>query len=72
MVEPWQVLVDIGHYVTYNYNYLLMTLSEFKDFNEFTMAKTLLNLALHHTGYDDFQSRVIYQTFELTKKGQTF
>ena len=54
MVEPWQILVDIGHYVTYNYNYLLMTLSEFKDFNEFTMAKTLLNLALHHTGYDDF------------------
>jgi hypothetical protein len=45
VLEPWQVLVDIGHYCTYNYNYLLKVLEDFRDVNEMKMAKTLLHLA---------------------------
>jgi len=45
VLEPWQVLVDIGHYSTYNYNYLLKVLEDFRDVNEMKMAKTLLHLA---------------------------
>jgi hypothetical protein len=26
MVQPWQLLLDLGHYASYNYNYLVMTL----------------------------------------------
>jgi hypothetical protein len=26
MLEPWQVLLDLGHYASYNYNYLLIAL----------------------------------------------
>jgi hypothetical protein len=53
ILEPWQVLIDLGHFCTYNYNYLLKILEEFKDINEKTMAKTLLYLAQNHTGMDD-------------------
>ena len=53
MLEPWELLVDLGHFSTYNYNYLLMALSDFKDINEQTMARTLLYLSYYHTGLDD-------------------
>ena len=26
MLEPWQLLLDLGHMSTYNYNYLVMSL----------------------------------------------
>jgi len=42
MLEPWQLLMDLGHFCTYNYNYLVMTLSDFKEMNEKIMARTLL------------------------------
>lgn len=45
MLEPWQILLDLGHYATYNYNYLLMTFSDYKDISEVIMAKTLLHLS---------------------------
>ena len=61
--------MDLGHYSTYNYNYLLMALQDFKDINEKTMVKTLLYLSLHHTGTDDPNSRIVYNTFEANKKG---
>lgn len=69
MLEPWQLLLDLGHYSTYNYNYLLMSLQDFKDINEKTMVKTLLNLALYNTGTDDPNSRIAQNTFEASKKG---
>ena len=69
MLEPWQLLLDLGHFCSYNYNYLLMTLSDFKDINEKTMAKTLLHLAFNHTGTDDQTARIVYNTFEANKKG---
>lgn len=50
MLEPWQILVDLGHFASYNYNQLLKTLEDFKEINERTMAKTLINLAINHTG----------------------
>ena len=68
MLEPWQLLLDLGHFCSYNYSYLLMTLSDFKDINEKTMARTLLYLALNHTGTDDLTARIVYNTFEANKK----
>lgn len=53
ILEPWQLLVDIGHYCTYNYGYLLKVLEDFKDINEMKMARTLLHLAYNHTGIED-------------------
>lgn len=53
MLEPWQILVDLGHFSSYNYNFLVKTLEDFKDISERTMAKTILYLALNHTGQDD-------------------
>lgn len=50
MLEPWQILLDLGHMSSYNYNYLLLTLSEFKDINEKKMAKTLLQISIHNVG----------------------
>lgn len=58
MLEPWQLLVDLGHFSSYNYNYLLKILEDFKDINERTMARTLLQLAVHHTGCDDQASKI--------------
>jgi hypothetical protein len=69
MLEPWQLLLDLGHMSTYNYNYLLMALQEFRDINERVMVKTLLQLAVHNTGTDDPHTRVVYNTFEANKKG---
>ena len=48
-----------------------MALSDFKDINEKTMAKTLLYLSLNHTGTDDLTARIVYNTFEANKKGDT-
>jgi hypothetical protein len=42
ILEPWQVLFDLGHYSSYNYNTLSQVLSEFKEISERVMAKTLL------------------------------
>ena len=53
MLEPWQVLIEIGHYCTYNYSYLLKVLEEFKEMNELRMAKTLLYLSKNHIGTED-------------------
>jgi hypothetical protein len=35
------------------------------------MVKTLLYLSLHNTGTDDPNSRIVYNTFEANKKGDT-
>ncbi len=53
ILEPWEVLLDLGHFASYNYNYLLTSISEFRDMSEKVMARTLLQLSAHHTGYDD-------------------
>lgn len=70
VLEPWEVLLDLGHYATYNYNYLLNCLTDFKDINEKVMARTILHLSLNHTGYDDLNSRVVYTLYESNKKNQ--
>jgi hypothetical protein len=48
-----------------------MTLQDFKDINEKTMAKTLIQLSLNHTGCDDQTSKVLYKAFEANKKGDS-
>lgn len=35
------------------------------------MAKTLINLSLHHTGTDDLTARILQNTFEANKKGDS-
>lgn len=69
MLQPWQLLLDLGHFSTYNYNYLLKILEEFKDISEVTMARTLLHLSQNHTGTDDLGQRIAYNTFDACKKG---
>lgn len=71
MLEPWQVLIEIGHYCTYNYSYLLKVLEEFKDMNELRMAKTLLHLSQNHVGTEDQLTRIVYSTYEACKKGDS-
>lgn len=71
MLEPWQLLIDLGHFSSYNYNYLLKILEDFKDINEKTMARTLLHLSINHTGFDDLVSRIAQNTFEANKKGDS-
>lgn len=58
MLEPWQLLIDLGHFCSYNLSYLLKILEDFKDINERTMARTLLHLSINHTGCDDLTSRI--------------
>jgi hypothetical protein len=53
ILEPWELLLDMGPFATVNYSHLMSILSEFKEMNEKTMAKTILNLAFHHTGSHD-------------------
>lgn len=49
-IEPWEILLDLGHYLSYNYNQLLSALTEFKEINEKVMARTLLKLSFYNTG----------------------
>ena len=51
-MEPWELLLDLGHFSSFNYQQLIMALSDFKDINEKTMANTILHLAMNHTGQD--------------------
>ena len=50
VLQPWEVLLDIGHNSTYMYDFLLKALSEFRSLDERTMAQTLLHLAYNNTG----------------------
>jgi hypothetical protein len=58
MLEPWQLLNDLGHFASYNYAYLLKILEDFKDINEKAMARTLIHISINHTGYDDSASKI--------------
>ena len=53
-MQPWEVLLDLGHYCSFDYQVLSMALQDFKDINERTMANTILHLALNHTGQDQY------------------
>lgn len=62
---------DLGHFASYNYSYLLKILEDFKDINEKTMARTLINLSINHTGHDDSASKIAQNTFEANKKSDS-
>jgi hypothetical protein len=53
ILEPWEVLLDLGHFSSFNYQVLSMALQDFRNINERTMANTLLHLAVHNAGTDD-------------------
>lgn len=59
IMEPWQLLIDLGHFSSYNYNQLLKALEDFKDINEKIMARTLLYLSFNHTGIEDLYSKIV-------------
>jgi len=42
VLQPWEVLVDIGHSCSYQYDFLVKTLQEFKTIDEKAMAITIL------------------------------
>lgn len=54
LLEPWEILIDLGHYSSVNYQTLTMALQDFKDITEKTMANMLLHLAVHNSGSDDY------------------
>lgn len=69
LVEPWEVLIDLGHYSSFNYQILSLTLQDFKEMNERTMAQMLLHLSIHYSGQDDLTSRIVFGLYEANKTG---
>jgi hypothetical protein len=69
MIQPWEVLIDIGHSSSYMYDFLFKTLQEFKNIDEKIMAQTILHLSVHHTGKDDHVSKIVYNSLESNKQG---
>ena len=69
VLEPWEVLLDLGHFISFNYQQLIMALQDFKDINERAMANMILQLSLHNSGQDTSQSRIVLNTFEANKLG---
>jgi len=69
ILQPWEILIDIGHNSSYMYDFLVKTLSEFKSMDDQTMALTLLHLAINHTGKDDHISKIVYNTYESNREG---
>ena len=71
VLQPWEILIDIGHNSSYMYDFLLKTLSEFRGIDEKVMALTILQLAINHQGKDDHISKIVYNTFESNKDGNS-
>ena len=69
VLQPWELLIDIGHNSSYMYDYLIKVLSEFRDIDEQVMAQTILMLAINHQGKDDHISKIVYNTLESNKDG---
>lgn len=69
VLQPWEILLDIGHNSTYMYDFLLKALSEFKSIDEKTMALTILHLAVNYNGQEDATSRLVYALYETNKDG---
>lgn len=69
ILEPWEVLLDLGHHISFNYQQLIMALQDFKDIDERDMASMILHLSLHNTGQDTSQSRIALSCFEANKLG---
>jgi hypothetical protein len=71
VIQPWEVLNDIGHTSSYMYDFLLKTLSEFKQIDEKIMALTILQLAINHQGKDDLNSKIVLNALESNKDGNS-
>ena len=69
ILQPWEVLIDVGHSSSYQYDFLVKILSEFKNIDQKCMAETILHLSIHHQGKDDHISKIVYNTFESNKSG---
>jgi hypothetical protein len=69
LLEPWEVLLDLGHFISFNYQQLIMALQDFKEINERSMANMMIHLSLNNTGQDTSQSRIVLNAFEANKLG---
>ena len=70
ILQPWEVLIDVGHSASYHYDFLLKILGEFKNIDQKCMAETILQLSIHHQGKDDHISKIVNNTMESNKSGQ--
>ena len=69
IMQPWEVLADLGYYSNFDYQVLTMVLQDFKSINERTMANTILHLALNNSGEETVQSRISFNIFKSNKTG---
>lgn len=69
ILNPWEVLIDLGPHSTQSYDFLLKTLSEFKQVDELTMAKMLVQLAFNNDSKEDHISKILSNSFESNKDG---
>lgn len=69
ILNPWDALIDLGPHSTQSYDYLLKTLGEFKQMDELTMAKMLVQLAFNNESKEDHISKILSNSFESNKDG---
>jgi hypothetical protein len=48
-----------------------MALQDFRNINEYTMANTILHLAVYNMGTEDLQQRIVFNLFEANKLGDS-
>jgi hypothetical protein len=64
IVKPWEILLDLGHGCSNQFETLMKVLQDFKNMDEKTMGLTILYLSINHSGKADAISKIILQTFE--------
>jgi hypothetical protein len=69
VIKPWEILVDLGHNASHNFDFLVKSLAEFKGLEEIEIAETLLQLAVNHSSKEDATSKLICNTFEANREG---
>jgi hypothetical protein len=68
-MQPWEIFLDLGHYCSFDYQILQQALQDFKDIDERTIANTILQLAINHTGQDMYANRLVSALFKSNKTG---
>ena len=70
MVDLWQTLVELGHYVSFNYNYLQQVFKDYLHLKEPELAKNLIMLSINYHGVDDQNSKIALAIYDANKKGE--
>ena len=69
VITPWEILVDLGHNASHNFDFLVKSLQEFKGLEEDEMAETILHLAVNHSSKEDQNSKLVQMAFEANREG---